>query len=70
MTVRSQNDQIKKHLELYGSITPLLALDKYGCFRLAARINDLRRQGMEIRTKMIETQGKKYAQYWYIPGMP
>ncbi len=44
-------------------ITPLEALNRYGCFRLAARIKDLRAQGHDIRTETVRTNGKAYAQY-------
>ncbi|MCI2049018.1 MAG: helix-turn-helix domain-containing protein [Lachnospiraceae bacterium] len=45
-----QTDQIEKHLHTYGSITPIVALNAYGCMRLASRIFDLRSQGMKIVT--------------------
>jgi len=35
----------------------------YGCFRLAARINELRKQGHNISTKWIKGEKKKHAQY-------
>ncbi len=55
----SQRILIKKHLIRYGSINPLEALQKYGCFRLAARISDLRNEGLEIKTD----NSNKYAIY-------
>lgn len=66
----TQNEMIKKHLQTYGSITPGAALEEYGCFRLSARIADLKAQGMKIVT-VIESKknrfGKKvrYARYKY-----
>lgn len=44
----SQNCQILQHLLEGNKITPLQALDKFRCFRLAARINNLRDQGYAI----------------------
>lgn len=44
----SQTKKIKKHLESGEPISALDALNKYGCFRLAARIYDLREEGMNI----------------------
>lgn len=38
----TQYQMIKNHLEVFGSITPLQALKEYGCFRLSARILELR----------------------------
>lgn len=45
-------------------IDPLTALTKFGCLRLAARINDLRNAGHIIVTTTKELpNGKKVAQY-------
>tara|TARA_R110002110_G_scaffold214514_4_gene428147 strand:- start:440 stop:649 length:210 start_codon:yes stop_codon:yes gene_type:complete len=45
---QSQTKKIRKHLEKGRSISPLDALLNYGCFRLAARIYDLKKEGMNI----------------------
>ena len=55
----SQTQQIQKHLEKGKSITPIDALNKYGCFRLAARIADLRNDGMNIKTTIVKLKNKK-----------
>lgn len=52
--ILSQNKRIRKHLESGRSINPLEALYMYGCFRLGARIYDLRKQGLRIMAKTIE----------------
>ena len=36
-------------------ITPIEALDELGCFRLAARVWDLRQQGHDVRKQLIRT---------------
>jgi len=59
----SQNKQIRQHLERGLSITPIDALLHYGCFRLSARIHDLRDEGMNIETEMVYKDKKKYASY-------
>lgn len=60
----SQEERILTHLEIYGSITQLESLDKYGCFRLASRISHLKTLGNIIDTEMIETpMGKRIAKY-------
>ena len=46
----------------YG-ITQLQALEKWGCMRLSARINDLRKAGMNIITHTVYANGKSYARY-------
>lgn len=44
----TQTAKILQHMRLHGSITPMDALQCYGCMRLAARIADLRKQGVLI----------------------
>ena len=59
----SQKAEIGQHLRRYGSITPLDALRDYGVMRLAARINELRMNGMLIETHKVTRQGKTFAMY-------
>lgn len=60
----SQLTNILKHLETRGSITAMEALELYNCFRLAARINDLRGQGHQITTDEVKlANGKTIARY-------
>jgi hypothetical protein len=60
----SQNKQIADYLNKGKKLTTLDALTKFGCFRLASRINDLRNEGMNIVTKTIKLENKKQiAQY-------
>ena len=59
----SQCDQILRHLRLFGSITPEEALDDYRCFRLAARIADLRKRGHAIKTDTVRAGRKSWASY-------
>ena len=58
----SQTAQILSHLNK-KPITPIEALKKYGCFRLSARILDLREAGYKIRTDLIKMGGKRFASY-------
>lgn len=60
----SQNDQIRAALMLGRSLTPLDALNEFGCFRLAARVADLRREGMDIECVTETKNGKRYARYF------
>lgn len=59
----TQNQQIKSFLEKGKALTPIQALNKFGCFRLAARISDLRNEGLNIATKIVTKEGKSYASY-------
>lgn len=48
----------------HGPLTAIEALKGCGCFRLAARIKDLREAGHEIETRNLELpNGKHIAQY-------
>lgn len=58
----SQNHAILSHLKR-GPITPLDALERYGCFRLAARIRDLRDAGHNIEAEWAMKGEKRYARY-------
>jgi Helix-turn-helix domain len=58
-----QNALILDHLRT-RPITPIEALRLYGCFRLGARIFDLRQMGHEIlTTRVINDYGNPYAEY-------
>jgi hypothetical protein len=59
----SQEQLILSHLKR-KPLTPLEALFDYGCFRLAARVHDLRSKGYVIETREVVKDEKRYAQYW------
>ena len=59
----SQNQDILRHLKAGNSITPLDALNLFGCFRLAARIYDLRLQGHWIQSLEAREGNKSFAEY-------
>ena len=60
----SQNALIKGWLLNGYSLTQLEALTQFGCFRLAARIADLRDKGLNIVTDMVTLEnGKRVARY-------
>lgn len=59
----SQNDAILDALRQRGSLTPLEALQDFGCFRLAARIWELRLEGHLIECRWEKRGGKRYARY-------
>ena len=58
----SQTNQIFNHLRR-SPITPMQALEQYGCMRLAARIADLRGQGHPILTETVKRGKRRYARY-------
>ena len=61
----TQNTKILEMLKrLSKGITAIDALEKAQCFRLAARIKNLRDAGHDIETKRESKNGKSYARYW------
>lgn len=73
MITDTQNQLIKKHLEAGNSITPLEALEKFGCLRLGARIYDLRTKGgMDIKKERVSYKAngrnKSFAKYYLENG--
>lgn len=56
---RSQEEAILRHLQSGRSINPLQALDLYRCFRLGARIFELKQEGHPIEKEMIKVSGGK-----------
>ena len=64
MSQRSQNDRIAAHLKIGMTISAMEALAKFGSFRLASRINDLKNEGYKIEKTMEKKNGKCYARYF------
>lgn len=62
--MKSQNEQIKNYLEKGKSITPIEALNHFGCLRLSGRIYDLiHDHGLPIKSELVEINGKRVARY-------
>ena len=60
----AQASRILAYLQQGMSLTPLQALDQFGCMRLAARIHELRQAGHVIEeTTIVTGNGKRVAQY-------
>jgi hypothetical protein len=60
----TQTQQILNHLQEGKSITPLEALQLYGCLRLGARIYNIKKLGYEVNTKIKAVgQHKHVAEY-------
>lgn len=59
-----QETLILKHLKRGKAITSLEALRIYGCSRLAARVYNLRGQGVDVRRELVRlSTGKRVARY-------
>lgn len=61
--MNSQEEDILAWLKIGHKITPLDALERFGCFRLGARIWQLKKYGHDIKTTMVEKNGKRFAEY-------
>lgn len=48
----SQEEMVLNHMQKYGKITSLEAMEKYGIMRLASRISDLKAKGYEIEREI------------------
>ena len=63
METLTQTKAIAKYLAEGNTLTSIEALEKFGCFRLGARIYDLKRQGYNIETRIVNKGKKHFAQY-------
>lgn len=71
---QSQNEKILEHLQEFGTITPLEAIE-YGCMRLASRVADLKRRGYVISSEMGKSKNRngetvRFAVYRLIGEVP
>lgn len=65
---RSQNKMILEYLQRCKSISQYEAAEIFGCWRLSARISDLREMGYNIKTEMKKSKNRyghtvRYARY-------
>lgn len=68
-SLASQQAQILDRLKRGDRLTPMDALRDVGCFRLGARIYDLRQAGHVINRDWHETDdGARVAEYWMPKG--
>ena len=59
----SQNSRILRHLMMGKTLNPLQALNLFGCFRLASRICDIKKEGFDIVPKTVTKGGKHFTSY-------
>jgi hypothetical protein len=58
----TQTVRILRYIEDHGSITALEAMRDLGCYRLAARVHDLKREGVELKRDFVGVQNR-YGEY-------
>lgn len=54
----TQCEIILRHMEDFGSITSLEAMQEYGIMRLASRITDLKKAGYPIRREIVSRKNR------------
>lgn len=64
LTPGTQNYRIERYLARGRRITAFQALVRFGCFRLASRIKELKRHGYKIGREMVQQDGKSFAEYF------
>jgi hypothetical protein len=60
----SQNGIVLCHLRIRKYITAYQAVQLYGIYRLAARINELRNKGHAIKSEDVRDGSRHWAVYW------
>ena len=65
----TQCDKILRHLKEIGAINPISAMEGYGIMRLAARISDLRQDGVNIGSRTKQSKNRygetvRYKEYF------
>ena len=59
----SQGAAILNYMKSGNTLSPMEALHRFGCMRLAARIKELRRDGHNIVTTKKKVGDKSFAEY-------
>ena len=63
---KSQTDRILEWMLAGNAITPLEALNKFGCFRLPARIADIKARGYTVYAEFVTTSTEKKVKKYYM----
>ena len=65
-TSRSQTDLILDWMLAGNTITPLEALEKFKCFRLGARIADIKARGYLVYSEFVTTPSEKKVKQYHL----
>jgi hypothetical protein len=58
-----QRDRILAYMRKGRTLTPIEALEKFGTLRLSGRILELRQEGYQIKSRLVDIGGKRVARY-------
>ena len=69
----TQREQIVNYIKTFGSITPLEAFADLGITKLATRISEMRRDGLEFKIGSVKSKNRfgktvRFAKYSFIEG--
>lgn len=59
-TIQTQENAILRYMQDGNGITPMDDLRLCGCFRLSARIADIKKKGYSIVTEKVKVEGGKW----------
>lgn len=59
----SQDRKILRYLQTHDGISQKIAIEQFQCYRLSARIYNLRTKGYAIRTEMRNSKNSTFAFY-------
>ena len=65
-TSRSQTDLILEWMLAGHTITPLEALERFKCFRLGARIADIKAMGYLVYSEFVTTPSEKKVKQYHL----
>lgn len=54
----NQREQILNYINMFGSITPMEAFADLGITKLATRISEMRRDGLDFKIESIKTKNR------------
>ena len=69
----TQREAILQYIEDFGSITPMQAFSDLGITKLATRISEMRKDGMEFKIEMVNSKNRyghsvSFAKYSFVEG--
>lgn len=69
----TQREAIIEYIELFGSITPMQAFADLGITKLATRISEMRKAGMDFKIETVSSTNRyghtvKFAKYSFAEG--
>lgn len=66
-SAKTQSEKILTHMLRGNRISPIVALEEFGCMRLGARIHEIKAMGFEVQDEFVEAPGPghtRFKEYW------